>query len=98
MKDIYHVSEEGVFNLADNFKPESTFVVTCANQLDGKMAFQPRLTGRPGQVCFMCALHKYKEQLDYIEVVKLCKACARADARQKRSSKKPLVFYMNREW
>lgn len=98
MKNIFHVIEEPLNTLTDNFNQDCLFVVGCANRLDGKMAFQPRLTKRKSVVCFMCGVHTWKEQLDPEEVLKLCRACSKADLRQYKVSKNPLRNYMLRQW
>ena len=102
MRNVFHVIDESVNTLTDNFNQDCLFVVACANKLDGKMAFQPRLTKRKpkvmGTVCFMCGVHTWREVLDSEEVTKLCRACARADVRQSKVSKNPQLNYMCRQW
>lgn len=98
MSKVFHISDNPVNTLTDNFNQDCLFVVGCANKLDGKMAFQPRLTKRRGTPCFMCGVHALREELDAEEVVKLCRACAKADRRKFRVSKNALVHYMFRKW
>lgn len=102
MRNVFHVIEESLNTLTDNFNQDCLFVVACANKLDGKMAFQPRLTKRKtkmmGTVCFMCDVHKLREDLDNEEVQKLCRACAKADVRLSKVSKNPQLNYMHRQW
>lgn len=102
MRNVFHVIEESMNTLTDNFNQDCLFVVACANKLDGKMAFQPRLTKRNpkmmGSVCFMCGIRTWREELDAEEVIKLCRACARADVRLSKASKNPQLNYMHRQW
>lgn len=98
MRNVLHIKEENIHSLTDNFNSECLFVVSCANRLDGKMAFQPKMIRRTSNVCFICSVHELRDRLDKEEVTKLCRVCARAEARQMRIYKKPQLFIMVRKW